>query len=241
MITYADDFIVTAASKELLTGKVIPILKDALNEVGLELSEKKTRITMIEEGFDFLGFNVRKYQNGKVLVKPAKANVIRFLREIRTLIKKSAGIETEQLIHRLNQKITGWTNYYRIAVSSQIFAKIDSEIYQALNRWCLKRHPRKGKRWITSKYFTRVGLNFWIFYCITKDKEGNKKPLYLKNAGATSIRRHKKIRAEANPFDPRFKEYFLERAKERKSRETTTARSTGLRIIQPYASLSAVR
>jgi RNA-directed DNA polymerase len=209
MIAYADDFIVTAASKELLTGKVIPILKEALNEVSLELSEKKTRITMIEEGFDFLGFNVRKYQNGKILVKPSKAKVIGFLQEIRNLIKRSVGVPTEQLIRLLNQKITGWTNYYRIAVSSKIFAKIDSEIYLALTRWCLKRHPRKGKRWITRKYFTRVGLNFWSFYCMTKDKEGNTKLLYLKNAAATPIRRHKKIIAEANPFNPRFKEYFI--------------------------------
>ena len=241
MITYADDFIVTAASKELLTGKVIPILKEALKEVGLELSETKTRITMIEEGFDFLGFNVRKYSNGKVLVKPSKAKVIRFLQDIRELIKKSGAVPTEQLIGRLNQKITGWTNYYRIAVSSKIFSKIDSEIYLALYRWCIKRHPRKGKRWIVHQYFTRVGLNFWCFHCIIKDKKGNKKPLYLKNAAATPIRRHKKIKAEANPFNPLFKEYFLERAKERKSRETTKAKSTGLRIVQPYASLSAVR
>ena len=241
MIAYADDFIVTAASKELLIDKVIPILKKALNEVGLELSETKTRITMIEEGFDFLGFNVRKYSNGKVLVKPSKDKVIRFLQEIRELIKKSGEVPTEQLIYRLNQKITGWTNYYRIAVSSKIFARIDSEIYLALYRWGLKRHPRKGKRWIISQYFTRVGLNFWRFHCIIKDKEGNKKPLYLKSAAAVPIRRHKKIKAEANPFNPLFKEYFLERTKERKSRETTTAKSTGLRIIQPYASLSAVR
>ena len=241
MITYADDFIVTAASKELLTDKVIPILKEALNEVGLELSEKKTRITMIEEGFDFLGFNVRKYKNGKLLIKPSKAGVTRFLQEIRALIKKSGGIPTEQLIRQLNPKITGWTNYYRTAVSSKIFAKIDAEIYLALYRWGLKRHPRKGKRWIIDQYFTRAGLNFWRFHCIIKDKEGNKKPLYLRSAAATPIRRHKKIKAEANPFNPRFKEYFLEREKERKSRDTTTAKSAGLKVIQPYASLSAVR
>jgi RNA-directed DNA polymerase len=186
-------------------------------------------------------FNVRKYKNGKLLIKPSKAGVTRFLQEIRALIKKSGGIPTEQLIRQLNAKITGWTNYYRTAVSSKIFAKIDAEIYLALYRWGLRRHPRKGKKWIIDQYFTRVGLNFWRFHCIIKDKEGNKKPLYLKSAAATPIRRHKKIKAEANPFNPRFKEYFLEREKERKSRDTNTAKSAGLKVIQSYASLSAVR
>ena len=93
------------------------------------------------------------------------------------------------------------------------------------------------------RYFTCVGLDHWRFYCITKDKDGNKKPLYLKNATETRIRRHKKILANANPFDPQFKDYFQKRAKERKTRETVTENSkyAGLKVIQPYEGLSAVR
>jgi len=125
MIAYADDFVVTAASKELLEGKVIPTLTEALAKVGLELSIEKTKITRIDEGFDFLGFNVRKYKDGKLLIKPAKANVIRFLKEIRTIIKKGVALPTEQLIHTLNSRLTGWVNYYRTVVSSKVFAKID--------------------------------------------------------------------------------------------------------------------
>jgi len=217
VIAYADDFVVTAASKELLQEKVIPILVEALGDVGLELSQEKTRITSIEEGFDFLGFNVRKYRNGKLLIKPSQANVKSFLVEIREIIKTGAALPTDKLIYRLNQKITGWTNYYRGAVSSRIFSKIDSEIFSALDRWSLKRHPRKGKRWIVRKYYARVGLDHWRFHCTIKDKEGNKKQLYLKNATETHIRRHKKILASANPFDPQFKDYFQKRTKERKT------------------------
>ena len=208
VIAYADDFVVTAASKELLEEKVIPILISALGEVGLELSKEKTRITRIEEGFDFLGFEIRKYRNEKLLIKPSKANIKSFLTDIKEIIKKGAALPTEKLIHRLNQKITGWTNYYRGGVSSRIFSKIDSEIFLALKRWSLNRHSCKGKRWIMRRYFTCVGLDHWRFYCITKDKDGNKKPLYLKNATETRIRRHKKILANANPFDPQFKDYF---------------------------------
>jgi RNA-directed DNA polymerase len=91
---------------------------------------------------------------------------------------------------------------------------IDSEIFLALKRWCLKRHSRKGKRWLTHKYFTRVGNDNWRFYCIEKDSSSkSKRLLYLRNATQTHIRRHVKIRAEANPFDPRYKEYFKHREK----------------------------
>ncbi|MBA2651481.1 MAG: group II intron reverse transcriptase/maturase [Tatlockia sp.] len=220
IIAYADDFVVTAASEQLLKEKVIPTLMVALKEVGLELSPEKTRITSIEKGFDFLGFNIRKYRCGKLLIKPSKANIKSFLKEIKGIIRTSGSLTTETLIHRLNQKITGWTNYYRSVVSSKVFSKVDSEIFLALNRWVLKRHPTKGTRWITEKYYTSVKGNRWRFHCVVKDKEGKEKNLYLKQATDTHIRRHTKIKAEANPFDPRFKEYFKERAINSKAKST---------------------
>lgn len=243
MIAYADDFVVTAASETIIREQIIPILKTALKEVGLKLSLEKTKVTPIEKGFDFLGFNVRKYSNGKLLIKPSKANITKFLREIRECIRKGIALATDKLIHRLNQKIIGWTNYYRGSVASKVFARIDSEIFLALKRWGRKRHPRKGKSWIARKYFTRVGNDNWCFYCIVKDKEGKSKPLYLKRATDTPIRRHKKIMSEANPFDPRYKEYFEQREKERviRSRLASTVKTAGLKIIQPYEGLSGVR
>lgn len=236
MISYADDFIVTAASKELLEDKVKPLLDEALAKVGLELSTEKTRITHINEGFDFLGFNVRKYNTGRLLIKPAEANIKRFLKEIKTTIKNGEALPTEQLIHTLNMKITGWVNYYRTSVSSKIFSKIDHEIYQALMRWACKRHARKGKRWIVKKYFTTLKGDNWRFYCMTKDNEGKTKPLYLKNAGETKIRRHVKIKSEATPFNPLYKDYFIQREKEQQRRKTIInyKKSAGLRTIQPY-------
>lgn len=243
VIAYADDFVVTASSKELLYEKVIPVLADALGEVGLELSKEKTKITPIREGFNFLGFNIRKYRDGKLLTKPSKANVIVFLRDIRSFIKQGTAMPTEQIIHRLNQKITGWTNYFRTGASSKTFSMIDCEIFQSLKRWCIKRHQRKGIRWIMRKYFSRAGNNCWRFHCPVKDKEGVKKILYLKRAAATPIRRHLKIKGEANPFDPSFKEYFKKRAEKRKTSVyvTRSAKSAGLRIVQPYAGLSGVQ
>jgi len=236
MIAYADDFVVTAASKELLEGKVIPTLTEALAKVGLELSAEKTKITRIDEGFDFLGFNVRKYKDGKLLIKPAKANVTRFLKEIRTIIKQGVALPTEQLIHTLNSRLTGWVNYYRTVVSSEVFAKIDHEIFFAHLRWAYKRHARKGKKWIVNKYFTTLGGDNWRFHCTVEDKKGNPKTLYLRNATDTKIRRHVKIKSEATPFNPLYKDYFKQREEERKLRKTIInyEDSAGLRTIQPY-------
>lgn len=235
MIAYADDFVVTASSRELLVEKVMPTLVQALAKVGLELSPTKTKITHIEDGFDFLGFNVRKYKNGKLLIKPAKANVTRFLKEIRTIIKKGVALPTEQLIYTLNARLTGWVNYYRTSVSSDVFNKVDHEIFLTLMRWACKRHARKGKRWIVNKYFTRLGGDSWRFHCIVEDKKGNPKPLYLKNATDTKIRRHVKIRSEATPFNPLYKDYFKQREIDREFRKTISnyESSAGLRIIQP--------
>lgn len=206
---------------------------ESLAKVGLELSMTKTKITRIEEGFDFLGFNIRKYKNGKLLIKPAKASLKRFLKDIKEIIKKGIAWPTEQLIHALNNRITGWTNYYRTSVSSKIFSTIDHVIFQAIMRWAHKRHARKGKKWVVKHYFTRLKGNHWRFYCMCKDRSGKLKPLYLKLAGDTKIRRHIKIKSEATPFNPLYKEYFEQREQERIKRKiiSNSAQSAGLRII----------
>jgi RNA-directed DNA polymerase len=170
------------------------------------------------------------------LIKPSKAGIKRFLKTIKEIIKKGVALPTEQLIYTLNDRLTGWTNYYRSSVSSRVFSAIDNEIYHALMRWALKRHARKGKRWIVNKYFTTLGGDHWRFYCIIKDKAGKKKPLYLKNANDTKIRRHVKIKSDATPFNPLYKDYFAQREQERIRRRSTSnlAHYAGRKIIQPY-------
>ena len=224
VVIYADDFIVTAASADLLKEKVMPKLEEVLKTVGLELSLEKTKITAIEDGFDFLRFHIRKYRNGRVFTKPSKASIKAFRKEIRDLIKRGIALPTERLIHALNEKITGWCNYYRCVVSSKVFNLIDNEIFLAL------------KRWIIKKYYTRYKGDNWRFYCPIKGKDGKNKPLLLKKASDTKIRRHMKIIANANPFDPAYKDYFVKREEDRKRRRLLSfdTELTGLKIIQPY-------
>jgi RNA-directed DNA polymerase len=126
VIVYADDFIITGKTKEVLENTVKPVVENFLRERGLVLSQEKTKITHIQEGFDFLGVNTRKYRNGKLIQKPAKKSVKKFLRNIRETVKKNQTAKTENLIRLLNPKIRGWANYYCHYCSKRTFEYIDN-------------------------------------------------------------------------------------------------------------------
>jgi len=162
LVRYADDFVVTGSSKELLETEVKPLVEEFLRERGLELSQEKTQVTHIADGFDFLGQNVRKY-HGKLLIKPSCKNVATFLAKVREVIKVGKQPTAGMLIVALNPIIRGWANYHRHVVSKQTFKRVDHAIFQALWRWARRRHPSKGARWVRSKYFRTVGNQHWVF------------------------------------------------------------------------------
>jgi RNA-directed DNA polymerase len=144
----ATHLIITGRTKELLGGEVKPLVEQFLRPRGLELSPKKTVITHVDQGFDFLGQNVRKYPNGTLRIKPSKRNVKVFLDGIRETIKTSLGLSAAELIDQLNPKIRGWANYHRHVVSKRIFQRVDSVIFSSLWRWARRRHPKKSRRWL---------------------------------------------------------------------------------------------
>jgi RNA-directed DNA polymerase len=117
-------------------------------ERGLELSTEKTTITHIEDGFDFLGQNVRRYSHGKLWIKPSKKNIHTFLEKVRSHVKKAQGAPAWRLTSELNPMIRGWAMYHRYAKSKRIFSSVDCAIFKALWRWARRRHPRRGKRWV---------------------------------------------------------------------------------------------
>lgn len=211
VIRYADDFIITGASKEVLETKVKPAVVAFLKERGLELSEEKTHITHIDDGFDFLGFNLRKHA-GKLLITPAKPAVHRFLGNIRELIKANYTATTEVLLRQLNSKLGGWANYYRHVVAKKTFAHVDCQVYQALVAWIDRRHPNKSAQWKRQRYFRRQGLRQWMFFTTTRDVKGTATLLDLFRAMSVPITRHIKIQAHATPYDPAFADYFAQRA-----------------------------
>ena len=213
-VRYADDFVILGATQELLENDIKPAIINFLAQRGLTLSLEKTKITHINEGFDFLGFNLRKYQ-GKLLIKPAKKSVITFLGKLRQLIKTHKTVKACELIGMLNPKIRGWANYYRHTVAKRIFGLVDDRIYRCLSRWTSRRHPDKNSSWIGKKYFHSRGTFNWIFFGVQEKKDGTKEIIDLVKASHVSIKRHLKIRAEATLYDPAYINYFVNRKQNR--------------------------
>lgn len=218
VIIYADDFIITGRTKEILENKVKPVVETFLNQRGLVLSQEKTRITNIYDGFDFLGVNTRKYSNGKLIQKPAKDSIKRFMQDIRETIKHYQAAKTEDLIRMLNLKLTGWANYYRHYCSKKTFCHIEHQLFPILLRWAKRRHRRKGVRWIIDKYFRNKGNQQWQFFTKVKNRQQEIGHLDLVKINHTPIRRHVKIEAKATPYDPAYEKYFRIRQTRRKEK-----------------------
>jgi len=209
-VRYADDFIITGSNKELLESEVLPLVQEFLKERGLELSQEKTRITHIEDGFDFLGQNVRKY-DGVLLIKPSKESIKALLGKVREIIKANKTATSGNLILQLTPIIRGWANYHQHVCSKRTFSYIDHAIFKALWQWAVRRHHNKGLRWIKDKYFKVIGGNKWVFTGEFRSEGGKPKVIRLFSAARTPIRRHGKIKGDANPYDPAWEMYFERR------------------------------
>jgi RNA-directed DNA polymerase len=210
LVRFADDFIITGCSQQLLEEEVKPLVTTFLRRRGLELSNDKTRITHIETGFDFLGKSIRKY-DGKLLIKPSAKNVKAFLTKIRTTIKNNKAATTGRLILTLNPITRGWANYHRYMVSKRTFSRVDAHIFQALWRWAKRRHPSKTKAWIHQKYFGASRRRRWAFSGLVSKGDGQHQRVWLQRAASIPIQRHTKVRTGANPYDPQWETYFEKR------------------------------
>ena len=153
----------------------------------------------IDSGFDFLGWNFRKYK-GKLLVKPSKKSIDKVTEKISNIIKKGKAWTQEALINALNPVITGWSNYHQTVVSSEVFNKLDARMWNMLWHWAKRRHTNKSKGWIARKYWHTVGCRNWVFS--TENK-------CMKFLSDNKIVRHTKLKLDKNPYlDPK---YFVSR------------------------------
>ena len=205
-IRYSDDFLVITPSKEI-ADKVREIIHDFLAIRGLELSPEKTVITHIDDGFDFLGWNFRKYK-GKLLIKPSQKSIKSITQNLKTIVNKAKSWTQNELIKTLNPVIRGWANYHRHIVAKATFQKLDFYLWEITWQWGKRRHPNKGHKWIATKYWSSEGTRKWVF----KTKE-NKLLIF----SDTKIRRYHHAKLDANPYLNR--NYFLER-KDRIKKQT---------------------
>jgi len=208
VIRYADDFIITGATPAILMQEVKPLVETFLGRRGLSLSEEKTHLRYIGEGFDFLGFNVRKY-NQKLLIKPSRDKVVSFMERIREYIKSNVSAPADRFLRGLNSRLRGFANFYRHVVSKKTFSEIDQQVYQLLRNWMRRRHRNKTLAWCKRKYIKRWGMR-WQF-TVSTVTAGEVKPLRLFKVADLPIIRHIKVRGNAHPYDPFHAEYFEQR------------------------------
>ena len=213
LIRYADDLVILTESKEDAEVARTTISK-WLSEIGLGLSEEKTKISHLTEGFDFLGWNFRKYKSTKrktgmiTLIKPSGKNIKNFKEGLKELFKSFKGSPAARVVRELNPKIRGWGNYHQGVVAKETFSELDSYIWWKLMRWGKRTHPKKSTEWVIDKYFGKLcpGRNDkWVFG--NKDKEHQ----YIEKLSWTPIQRHTLVAYKNSPDDPSLKEYWEKR------------------------------
>lgn len=214
LVRYADDFVITGASKEILENEVKPWIEEFLAQRGLQLSEEKTRVVHIDDGFDFLGWNFRKY-SGKLLIKPSKKNAQAFYRKAVDVISTNKTVKQEGLIRLLNPMLRGWAQYHSPVVAKQAYTRMEHLLFKRLWRWSRRRHPQKSTDWVKRRYFHSVGSRSWVFAAPVVREDGSKGLFDLYQLSGTEIRRHKKIKGEFNPFDPMWEQYGEQLRQER--------------------------
>jgi RNA-directed DNA polymerase len=225
-VRYADDFVVMCATEEQAY-TVKQRLTEWLEPRGLAFNDEKTRVVHIDEGFDFLGFHVRRFE-GKLLTKPSREAAKRFKEKVTAISKEMATAKTADVIRRLNPLIKGWSTYYRGAAASKVFGDLDHWMYKRMFRWVKRRHPKKSTAWLRNNYFGAFHphrRDNWVF----GDKETG---AYLVKLSWTHIVRHTVVTGAASPDDPSLVDYWAERRNKRKHPEAHGPKVVGMAARQ---------
>jgi RNA-directed DNA polymerase len=206
-VRYADDVVVLCHSQQQAE-QVKARLAEWLAPRGLAFNEDKTKIVHLDDGFDFLGFNVRRYHR-KLLIKPSRAAIKRLRERLAAETRKLRGTNAVAVITTLSPIIRGWAAYYRTVVSSEVFASLDHHVWSLLYKWARWRHKNKPRRWVVARYFGKFNKfrnDRWVFG--DRDSGG-----YLVKFSWTGIERHVPVKGAASPDDPALASYWAERRK----------------------------
>ena len=207
LIRYADDLVALCHSSEQAE-QIKAQLAEWLAPRGLVFNEDKTQIVHLgEQGFDFLGFNVRRY-GSKLLIKPSKAAIRRLRERLAAEMRTLRGSNAAAVIARLNPIIKGWAAYYRGVVSSKVFHTLDYQMWKLTYKWATWQPPQQtedgGSSTATSASSTSSGTTAGCSATPTSDA-------YLVKFSWTDIVRHVMVNGAASPDDPALTDYWAER------------------------------
>jgi RNA-directed DNA polymerase len=203
---YADDLVVCCHSRQQAE-QVKARLAEWLEPRGLAFNEAKTRIVPLSEGFEFLGINLRRYPNGKLLIKPSATAIKRFRKRLAREFRALRGSNVAAVLAKIVPIIRGWVAYYRTVVSSRVFHALDNYLWKLTYKWACWSHSNKPKGWIVSRYFRKFSKfrnDRWVF----GDKDTG---AYLPRLAWTDIVRHTLVKGGASPDDPALAGYWVQR------------------------------
>ncbi|MGH3281778.1 MAG: group II intron reverse transcriptase/maturase [Trebonia sp.] len=206
LVRYADDLAVLCASRAQAE-QAKARLAEWLEPRGLRFNEAKTRIVHLSQGFDFLGFSIRRYPNGKLLTKPSKEAMRRIRERLSTEATALRGANADALIARLNPVITGWAAYYRIGVSKHAYNALDAHLWRLAWKWANFSHPNKPRRWIITRHFGMFNPARQDKWVLGSRETG----FYLRKFAWTKIVRHRMVAGRASPDDPALTGYWQQR------------------------------
>ncbi|MGB9047434.1 MAG: group II intron reverse transcriptase/maturase [Pseudonocardiaceae bacterium] len=212
VVRYADDLVVCCHSQRQAE-QVKTQLAAWLAPRGLIFNEDKTQIVHLTGGFDYLGFNVRRYRHGKLLIKPSDDAVRRLRKRLANEMRNLRGSNAMAVIARLNPIIRGWAAYYRGVVSSKIFSSLDNYMWQLTYKWATHTHPTKPKKWIARRYFGKFNKfrnDRWVFGARGATSDRGQTPCLVKFSW-TNIVRHQMVIGGASPDDPNLTDYWATR------------------------------
>jgi RNA-directed DNA polymerase len=212
LIRYADDFVVTAPSKQVIEQEVLPRLNHFLSQRGLSLNQTKTRIVHRQEGFNFLGFTIRRFGR-KLLVKPQKEKVRAHLCHLKHILMTNRQATLEQIVQKLNPVIWGWANYYRHVVAKETLAYVEYHLWHLMWHWAKRRHPTKNTKWVKQHYYKQMGRRQMVF--------GNLN-VTLRNPVSIPIIRYAKVIGRYSPYNPALRDYWTRRYQRQVDQQTNS-------------------
>ncbi|MFI0425290.1 group II intron reverse transcriptase/maturase [Spongiactinospora sp. 9N601] len=216
LVRYADDYVAMCHSREQAE-RVKVALAAWLEPRGLRFNEDKTRIVHVEDGFSFLGFDIRRrvdrQGSGKLLITPSKESVKRLRKRLSAAVRSMHGANAAAVVFRLNPVIRGWSAYYRSVVSGRVFTGLDHHVWHLTYRWARRSHPNKSRGWVATRYFGKFHKSRrdrWVF----GDRDSG---AYLTKFAWTKIVRHVPVQGGASPDDPALTEYWADRRRKKKA------------------------
>jgi RNA-directed DNA polymerase len=212
MIRYADDFVIIHRNLEIMN-RVIQETKNWLTQMGLTISEEKSKLILASQTFQFLGFQiayVRTQEKFRVRITPSKDNVLRILKKVRQVVQNNKAASSYELIGTLRPLLLSWANFFQFCECKETFNKVDHFVYQQIRAWVFRRAIRQGRERVKEKYFpSHLVYKFqgreyhanWILNGIKKLKGDKRSNNFLPKISWLASRKFVKVKGNASVYD----------------------------------------